>query len=365
MTLAPPVPFPGSRVLAGWWLSLSSFQPVKLWIGHFLFHTLEVPIHVKGSSALARFPRLILQGIALSPDRTNLGLALFLSLEPGLLIHNVRFLESRKLIELDETGSWQLTALGKQANAEGSYSSLYRSRGQFTFLEPDEGSVPIFVPPLRNAGQESTEGINQRFDLSLVNACLHQDDEWKNQHGFPVEIADLVPPFPGPSDRANGLPLNYSAPDASAHRLEDWQRIGAKGGSRHHVLLVSSRGPNESDMLTGFEVNHHQWTFEVGHPLFRLTTAPAGVFRNLLDEPPLDSWTLAWREWGRQRGLPQADVQQGSCERTGHRLKVRVSRRIMDQLRHQRSDAMKGEAWLLAGTDVVRSIAQLEIIEKN
>jgi hypothetical protein len=48
-------------------------------------------------------------------------------------------------------------------------------------------------------------------------------------------------------------------------------------------------------------------------------------------------------------------------QRVGHKLSVTVPRRFLERLRVQRSDALKGEAWLLAGSTHVHAAALLEI----
>jgi hypothetical protein len=51
-------------------------------------------------------------------------------------------------------------------------------------------------------------------------------------------------------------------------------------------------------------------------------------------------------------------------ERVDHRLLVHAPPRLIERLRAARSDAMKQEAWLLAGVGRIRSAAQIDLVQK-
>ena len=48
---------------------------------------------------------------------------------------------------------------------------------------------------------------------------------------------------------------------------------------------------------------------------------------------------------------------------TSHQLRVFAPDRFIHRLQQARSDALKGDAWLLAGEGRIRAAAQLEIVE--
>src|ERR1700730_3026634 len=156
MISAPSVQIPGGRVLAAWWRGLASLRPSKLWFGNLLFHSFEVPVRLKQAIPLDRFPFLVLQGIDNAPDKTPLGVALFLSLNPGLLVHVLKFLENQAFIEMQSSGSWTLSRQGNEALQVGSYSTFKDGRKEFCFVQLAENSDPIFVltkPGFKNSNE--------------------------------------------------------------------------------------------------------------------------------------------------------------------------------------------------------------------
>jgi hypothetical protein len=76
-------------------------------------------------------------------------------------------------------------------------------------------------------------------------------------------------------------------------------------------------------------------------------------------------WRKTWNEWCHLRGLPVADVERCRLNAPDYRLIVYASRRLIERLKALRSDALKGEAWLLAGEGTVRRAALLEVIESD
>jgi hypothetical protein len=55
------------------------------------------------------------------------------------------------------------------------------------------------------------------------------------------------------------------------------------------------------------------------------------------------------------------EAEQATLEKADLAVRVRVPARLHDRLRSGRSEVLKGEAWLLAGTGRVRMAAPVEI----
>jgi hypothetical protein len=87
----------------------------------------------------------------------------------------------------------------------------------------------------------------------------------------------------------------------------------------------------------------------------------ADFAQSLLVPLPVEDWRLAWQGWCQQRSLPAAEVETCRFEPVDHRLVVRVPTRLMERLRQGRSEATRGDAWLLAGSGRVRHAAQIEL----
>jgi hypothetical protein len=118
MTAGFPLIFPGSRSLAGWWRQLAPFHPQALWAGHILLHRVEAlavlhllyrpdPIFLFLLRALGVIERGSLEDL---DQRLHLGLPLLHQL--------LRQLQSEKLVDRDEDGTWSLTVLGRQGLAQ-------------------------------------------------------------------------------------------------------------------------------------------------------------------------------------------------------------------------------------------------------
>src|SRR5262249_42302174 len=115
--------------------------------------------------------------------------------------------------------------------------------------------------------------------------------------------------------------------------------------------------------LLGFAVRPEGWALETAAPAFALASAWEEVFPDLTEEPPADAWRQAWLTWCQPRDLPPAETAACAVEHHGHQLRVRAPRRLVERLRAARSDAVKGEAWLLTGKERVQTAAQVELAE--
>jgi hypothetical protein len=129
------------------------------------------------------------------------------------------------------------------------------------------------------------------------------------------------------------------------------------------ALLAMLRPETGDERLVGFGVRPEGWQLDAAHPAFRLGAGWQETFPELAAEPSREALAEAWRAWCQPRGLPQAETDACTCQRQGWRLRVRAPRRLVDRLRAARSDALKGEAWLLAGAGSLRCLVLLEVVE--
>ena len=60
MSAASPPPWPGSRVLLGWWRDLLPRRPQQMWFGRFLLHRVEALIRVNRTHSLDPWQRAFL-----------------------------------------------------------------------------------------------------------------------------------------------------------------------------------------------------------------------------------------------------------------------------------------------------------------
>ena len=102
------------------------------------------------------------------------------------------------------------------------------------------------------------------------------------------------------------------------------------------------------------------WVLEP-EPLLALAEGWEEALPDLAVEPSPQMWRQAWQTWSQPRSLASADVAACRLERVDHRLLVHAPLRLIDRLRAARSDAIKQEAWLLAGEGRTRTAAQIEL----
>jgi len=68
MRAAPPLVFPSSRVLAGWWPQLAPLAPQSLTVGHLLLHHVEALVHSERLTTLDGLTSLVLRALTLAPS---------------------------------------------------------------------------------------------------------------------------------------------------------------------------------------------------------------------------------------------------------------------------------------------------------
>jgi hypothetical protein len=190
----------------------------------------------------------------------------------------------------------------------------------------------------------------------VLQACVDRPAEWKQRYGFPADVQQVLGPEPHGPGQNSGAP-----PARNKGQLLAWQRIIVDRPEKLLALLLLV--PTED----GFALHTHAvrqdgWVVQP-EPALTLTTGWQEPFPELLEEPAPAVWRQAWRQWCQPRGLMLTETDTCPLERVGHRLRVELSSRVVDRLRSARSDALKGEAWLLAGEGRTRTAAVLEIVE--
>ncbi len=350
MTAAGPLAFPGSRVLAGWWPQLAPLRPRKLWAGHFLLHRVEALVEVGRPVGLEPFRRLVLQALDLVAPPTVPALDAQLHLGPQVLGRVLHGLHAEGLAEQAGGGQWQATALARQALHQGSYEQLSRERHVFHFLEPPRrAAAPPFLDVRRPSAAPCPAPEGWAFDPAQLDACLRQPAEWKQQRGFPPEVRQVL--------GVRGL--NGSGPPVAPA----WQQVIVDQPEHLLALVALVPAEGQGERLLGFGVKQEGWALQGGEPAFTVGAGWQELFPELAEEVPPDVWRQAWRAWCQPRGLPAGEVDSCTLEVREHRLRVQAPAGLVARLRAARSDALKGEAWLLAGGGNVRRLALLEVVQ--
>jgi hypothetical protein len=343
MSAVSALPWPGSRVLLGWWRELARRQPRQLSLSHLLLHRLEALVLVTRSRPLDRWQRALLH---LASTRAPCGGELTssftdLQIDPQILGQLVRELTEAGLLHRNGSGLWQVAPAGRDALATGKLSLSAEERRTFVFV--DNASLdrpPHFLPlelgPARLAGPAPPETAGRTFDVARLEECLHQSPEWKRGYRFPMEVEALLPP------------------------AANWRRVILDSLETRPFAFICTAPASGEPLLMGFSIRPEGWALEP-EPLLTLMGGWEDALPDLSVEPSLEMWHQAWQAWSHPRRLPPAEVEACRLERVDHRLLVHAPPRLIERLRAARSDAIKQEAWLLAGEGRTRTAAQIEL----
>jgi hypothetical protein len=353
MTVASPLNYPGSRVVAGWWRQLAPLQPHALGIGHFLLQRVEALVEVSRPLRIDAFARLVLQALTLPGSRTLHGLEARLHIGTQVILRVLRSLEAEELALPAAEAEWIPAPRARQALDQQSGDLPCLERRLFHFIsdwpEPGGGERPPHYINL--AADPATPVLKDlKFDPILLTACVQQPTEWKTRHAFPTDIRSvLIPAMSGATPARNSFP--------------EWQNVILIQPEHLLALLALHHTQAGDERLLGFGIRPEGWVLDTAQPALELGAGWQEPFPDLAADLPLSTWEEAWRAWCQPRGLPQTEADSCTLQRQGCRLRVRAPRRLVDRLRAARSDALKGEAWLLAGTGALRSLALLEVVE--
>jgi hypothetical protein len=346
--------WPGSRVLLGWWRELAVRKPQQISLGRLLIHRIEVLVQVRKPRALDSWQRALL---GLADARVPHGGELLSSLsdlqmDPQVLGQFVRELTESGLLHQNGSGLCQMTSTGRHALQTGAVSVAVEERRTFAFVDNSAlGQPPHFLPlsggrqppEFRlSRGADASRSEESPFELAELEACLRRTPEWKARFRFPMDVESLLPPRPDESPTAN------------------WRRVILDAVERQLFVFIHTAQTSAAPLMLGFCVRPDGWVLEP-EPLLALSEGWEEALPDLAAEPSPQLWQQAWQTWSHPRRLPLAEVAACRLQRVDHRLLVHAPLRMIDRLRAERSDAVKQEAWLLAGEGRTRRAAQIEL----
>jgi hypothetical protein len=329
-------------------------------------HRVEAQVRLLQARRPDRFHRLLLETLdtaqALDRLQDRLGLG------RPVLRQALRELEAEGLAQSTAEGSWTLTDRGQQARQQGEYACSVLQRRPFYFLESGRpGQPPHFLHLNAVTAIPWPAGEGWTFDRRTLTDCVRQPAEWKRRHGFPLEVEEVLgtqvseqASTPAPAeDPALAARSNHVATELDS---APWQQVILDQPERLLTILVQARAEQGKDRLLGYAVQQKGWGLDTSAPIFSLEGGLAELFPDLVPDLPLERWRQAWKTWGQANNLTPAEIEGSTLRRQDHRLQVTVPRSVLDKLRAARSDAVKGEAWVLGGDERIRPAAQLELV---
>ncbi len=361
MTAPAPLAFPGSRTLAGWWRQLAPLQPRGLWIAHLFLHRIEALVSVVRPCRADLFQQLILKALALAAGESAGQLDRRLHLGSPFLGRVLAGLQREGLVASSPESPWRLTPTGRQALEHGEYPRVFQERRTFAFMEstlPDQPPHFLNLNPAPGIPWLAPEGWG--FDPAVLQGCIEQPVQWKQRVGFPLDVQKLLvaEETPDPDTSAANGKRDSELPRARS----SWQRVMLDRPERLLTALVVLPAVDGGECLHGYPIRQEGWAMQA-EPAFTLPAGWQEIFPELELEPPPEQWRDAWRMWCQPRGLTGPETESCPLRREGHRLQAELTSRFVERLRSARNDALKGEAWILAGEERIRTAAQLEILE--
>lgn len=341
MTTVSPPAYPSSRILAGWWRQLSSWQPQAVWVGHLLLHQVEAQVRLTRPCYPDPSDLLLLQALTVTPEANLAALDQRLGLGRQMLMRWLRRLQTEELAARADGDCWVPTQLGRQALEHGAYPQAVRERRFFHFVEGESpGQPPRFLNLMGEGCVPWSAPEGWQFDGALLQACITQSPEWKRRHGFPLDV------------EAIGC-------------AGSWQQVMLDLPQRLTALMIQPKDPEGKRPLLGFAVRTENWELLASKPILALPEDGPDSASSIVPEASPEEWRQAWTAWCQPRALASAETEACPLEKVGPQLRIAVPARVLDRLRATRSDALKGEAWLLAGTGRVRSAALLQLVEAS
>jgi hypothetical protein len=326
---------PGSRAVLGWWRDLSGLRPHRLWFAHLPLHRVELLVEAVQASPLAELGQALLGLLAHRKSSVDVPfLAEELHADSGLLSYLLSDLEHSGFIRKANT-NWEVVSASTQSDsALASSGAIRRERRSFYFAA--EGS-PVYLPLASAASSPIVTSSPSSFDIAFLKACVERDAEWKVSHGFPRDVVRVLSLVAAP---------------------EEWLSVPLVRTEQSTLVLVEA--PRGGEVL-GFAVRSEGWA--LGKDVVLSLPGGAAILSPLLGAIDLADWKGSWQAWCHQRNVPGGEADACQLELAGHRLLVRAPARLVERLRASRSDALKGEAWLLAGNGRVRAAALIDLGE--
>jgi hypothetical protein len=307
-------------------------------------HHVEALVRTARTARLDRFAAGVLRALSLGSPATLDDLEPRLHLGRQVLAVALRELASAGLVEGDATGRWQPTAAGREGLQTGSYPHTCHERRRFHFRDSGRpGQPPHFLRLNGIPAAPLPPPDSWCFDPDLLQACVAREADWKQRHGFPAEVAEVVPP---------------SALGAMSHAPPAWKGVIVDRAEHLFVVLAAA-----GDELLGFAAETQGWTLRTPEPVARLGPGWEEAFPDLAEEASEEHWRAAWRAWCYARGLPPEGTESCAFRREGHVVKVTAPREVVSRWRGRGSEAFRGEAWLLAGEGPLRAAAVAEVVE--
>jgi hypothetical protein len=312
----------------------------------------EAPLIVRQQQPLDPLQGAVLRTLQDLSPLTLDDFAAVSGLGPVLFRQLLRGLADQGLVMESADHQWQLRDPGRRAVQTSQVDREWFQRRTFHFFQGRIGHAPRFLALANCSSQPQSAPAHWNFSVQVLRDCLARPAEWKQRHGFPEEIVQIVP-FENGSDKASTIPT--------------WQRVVLVHAEQLPAALILSGSDEEHRECLGFVLDAGSWGLLHAECAFRLAypLAAAETFGKLLDDPKLESWRSAWRGWCQSHGIGGPGVEACRLVRHDHFLRVLAPAELLERLRQLDPEVWSNADWLLAGEGIARCAAQLEILTEQ
>jgi len=179
------------------WSGLSAGDcDFMIFLSRYRFHAVEACVLVNRPQAINELELFVLQAIQLLPEPNidNINSLLHIGRQPISQITDR--LCKGPLLSKTKGGIFKITTAGKNAMKTGKVMKLKEERQLFHFIDGSNEYIRLKDPEnrfLTDLKFHETD-INWSFDVSCLENCIAQTQEWKEQRQFPPDIQKLVKP---------------------------------------------------------------------------------------------------------------------------------------------------------------------------
>lgn len=349
MSAIAPLIFPGGRVVAGWWRRLAPYRPLNLWISYLVVQRVEVLTRVRSSCDL---DPLLRPALAVLVDRPLAQAELQRRLHFGsqLAWQVTRLLERHGLSVRDPDGRITLTERGLASLRQRTVSVEQYERRTFVFLRSSgTHRAPVLAKLESRPRHAWPVGDDWQFDVSQLDACVRQGNDWKTHHSFPMEVVEIVPPA-GPNNAAR------PAPD-----VPDRQRAFVIHAERLPAALIRTSAKNGRDEWLAFEFQQQGWHLQDNTPVLTIGEEWTELLPELVEPIPITAWRAAWQSWLESRGIVDPDIASCHLERSTTQLHIRATPALVERFRSVIRPAVQSDIWLLAGEGRFREALHVDL----
>jgi len=160
------------------------------------FHAVEACVLVNGPEAINELELFVLQAIHLLPEPNIDNINCLLHIGRRLLGQITGRLCKGPLLSKTKDGLFKITRSGKTVLETGKVMKLKEERQVFYFIDGSSEYVKINDPDNKFLTDLKFHeiDINWSFDVSFLENCIAQTQEWKSQRQFPNYVQKLVKP---------------------------------------------------------------------------------------------------------------------------------------------------------------------------